>query len=137
MVGVWDGVLEVDKLCAEGVLVAGYGAHVGLAESPTDDLGGAPVVWEGDGGPVSGGGCSSGREGWGLVWWLGGGGVGKRRWRRGWRVAVAVAPDGPWGVTIEGKRLVYSLEFSFLSSVTSGEEAGASGEGKDGGALVL
>jgi hypothetical protein len=53
------------------------------------------------------------------------------------RVAIAVVLDGPYGVTLEGERLVYSLEFSFLSSVTSGDEAGASGEGDDGGALVL
>jgi hypothetical protein len=51
-----------------------------------------------DGGPVFGGGCSSGRQGWGLVWWLrgGGGGVVNRGRRcRGGGVAVAVAPDGP------------------------------------------
>jgi hypothetical protein len=62
------------------------------------------------------------------VWGLGGGGVGKWEWGCGGRVAIAVSLDGPWWVTIESKRLVYSFEFSFLSNVTSGDEAGASGE---------
>jgi hypothetical protein len=70
LVDVWDGVLEVDKLSAERVHVAGDGTYVGLAEGSADDLQGAAVVWEGDGGPVFGGGCGSGRQGWCLVWWL-------------------------------------------------------------------
>jgi hypothetical protein len=44
LVGVWDGVLEMDELSAEGVLVAGNDAHIGLAEGPADDLRGAAVV---------------------------------------------------------------------------------------------
>jgi hypothetical protein len=55
-VGVGNGVLEVDELSAEGVLVAGNDAHVGLVEGPANDFGGAAVVREGDCGPVFGSG---------------------------------------------------------------------------------
>jgi hypothetical protein len=82
-------------LSAEGVLVARDDAHISLAEGPADDLGGTAVVWEGDGGFVFGRGWGGGRDGWGLVWGLRFGGDDRRRWRGGWRVAVAVAPDGP------------------------------------------
>jgi hypothetical protein len=62
LVGVWDGVLEVDELSAEGVLVAREDAHVGFAEGPADDLQGAALVWKGRlwlcDGPGGGGGCS-------------------------------------------------------------------------------
>ena len=42
--GVGDGVLEVDELGAERVLVARDDANVGLAEGSADDFGGAAVV---------------------------------------------------------------------------------------------
>jgi hypothetical protein len=67
LVDVIDGVFEVDELSAEGVFVAGGGAYVGLAKGTADDLRSAAVVWEGDGGFVFGGGCSSSRHGWSLV----------------------------------------------------------------------
>jgi hypothetical protein len=84
---VGNGVLEVYELSAKGVLVAGNDAHIGLAEGPANDFGGAAVVREGDGGPVFGSGCGSGRGRRGLAWGLVGGSVGRRQWRRGWRVA--------------------------------------------------
>jgi hypothetical protein len=52
-------------------------------------------------------------------------------------VAIAVALDGPWWITVEGQGLVDFLEFDCLADWAGGEEAGASGEGEDGGALVL
>jgi hypothetical protein len=56
-VDVRNGVLEVDELSAEGVLVAGDDAHISLAEGAANDFGGAVVVWKGDGGFVFGRGC--------------------------------------------------------------------------------
>ena len=74
------------------------------------------------------------------VWW-GGWGVGVvagvMEGRGVGGMAVAVALDGPYWVTLEGQGLVDLLEFSCLADWTCGEEAGTSGEGKDGGALVL
>jgi hypothetical protein len=49
-VDVGDGVFEVDKLAAEGVLVIGYGPYVGLADSAANHFRCAAVVREGDGG---------------------------------------------------------------------------------------
>jgi hypothetical protein len=52
-------------------------------------------------------------------------------------VAVAVTLDGPRWVTVQGQGLVDLLEFGCLAGRTCGEEAATSGEGEDGGALVL
>jgi hypothetical protein len=46
-------------------------------------------------------------------------------------MAVAVALDGPYWVTVEGQGLVDLLEFGCLADWTCGKEAGASGEGED------
>ena len=45
LVGVEDGVFEVDKLGAERVLVARYDANIGFAECPAYHFRGAAVVW--------------------------------------------------------------------------------------------
>jgi hypothetical protein len=56
-VDVRNGVLEVDELGEEGVLVARDDAHISLAEGPANDFGGAAVVRKGDDGFVFGRGC--------------------------------------------------------------------------------
>ena len=53
---VGDGILEVDELTAERVLVIGYSPYVGLAESAANHFRCAAVVREGDGGSVFGSG---------------------------------------------------------------------------------
>jgi hypothetical protein len=52
-------------------------------------------------------------------------------------VVVAVALDGPSGVTIEGQGSVDVLEFGYLVGRARGEKVGVSSEGEDGGTFVM
>jgi hypothetical protein len=52
LVDVGDGVLEVDKLSAEGIFVVGYYSHLSPVKGASDHLGHAAVVREGNGGFV-------------------------------------------------------------------------------------